>query len=142
MGHRCLAAICLSLLPLAAAGAEHPFQPPRMTVPDGFVVEVVAAAPLVQHPMMAALDEQGHLYVTESSGANLNSNDLKATRPHSVRRLEDSDGDGVFDKVTVFADKMTYPQGALWHDNALFVASPPDVWRLDDTDGDGVADRR
>ena len=43
---------------------------------------------------------------------------------------------------TVFADKMMFPEGALWHDGSLYVAAPPSIWKLTDTDGDGVADQR
>lgn len=118
------------------------FQPPRIHVPDGFEVTVAAAPPLVRHPMMATFDDQGRLYIAESAGQNLRAADLEAQLPNFIRRLEDTDGDGVFDTSTIFADKMTFPQGALWRDGALYVASPPNIWRLEDTDGDGVADRR
>ena len=57
-------------------------------------------------------------------------------------RLEDTDGDGKFDKSTVFADKMMFPEGAMWLDGSLYVAAPPSIWKLTDTDGDGVADKR
>ena len=57
-------------------------------------------------------------------------------------RLEDTDGDGRFDKRTVFADKMMFPEGTMWHDGSLYVAAPPSIWKLTDTDGDGVADQR
>src|SRR5262245_57609305 len=57
-------------------------------------------------------------------------------------RLEDTDHDGHFDKRTVFADKMMFPEGAMWHDGSLYVAAPPSIWKLTDTDGDGVADQR
>ena len=56
--------------------------------------------------------------------------------------LEDTDGDGRFDKSTVFADKLVFPQGIVWHDGSVYCSSPPSFWRLTDTDGDGVADRR
>ncbi|MBI1900978.1 MAG: HEAT repeat domain-containing protein [Planctomycetia bacterium] len=117
-------------------------QPPPIQVPERFVVEVAAAPPVVQHPIMAGFDDRGRLYVAENAGLNLKSGDLLAQTPNSIRRLEDTDGDGVFDKFTLFADKMTFPQGALWHDGSLFVASPPSIWKLTDTDDDGVADRR
>lgn len=32
--------------------------------------------------------------------------------PNRVLMLEDTDGDSVFDRSTVFADKTTFPQGA------------------------------
>ena len=57
-------------------------------------------------------------------------------------RLEDTDGDGRFDRSTVFADRMMFPEGVMWLDGSLYVAAPPSIWKLTDTDGDGVADRR
>ena len=56
--------------------------------------------------------------------------------------IEDTDGDGVFDKSTIFADKLTYPQGALWYDGWLYVASSGAIWRFRDNDDDGRADVR
>ncbi len=68
--------------------------------------------------------------------------ELEEHLPNRINMLEDQDGDGTFDKSTVFADRMTFPMGAAWHDGALFVASPPNIWRLEDTTGDGIADKR
>ncbi|MFM1801269.1 MAG: hypothetical protein RJA81_621, partial [Planctomycetota bacterium] len=63
-------------------------------------------------------------------------------RPHRIVRLEDTNGDGRFDKSIVFADKMMFPEGTLWHRGSLYVSAPPSIWKLTDTDGDGVADQR
>src|SRR6476661_6970152 len=106
-------------------------------VPKGDVALRVAAPPLVQHPMFACFDDRGRLYVAGSSGGNQGPAERRAKPPDVIRRLEDTDGDGRFDKSTIFADKLTYPQGVLWHQGALFTASPPSLWRLEDTDGDG-----
>ena len=114
----------------------------QITVPDGFVVEKIAASPLVERPIMAGFDERGRLYVGDSAGVNLKFDDLLKTPPHRIIRLEDTDGDGVFDKSVVFADKMTFPMGALWYRGSLYVCAPPSVWKLTDTDGDGIADKR
>ncbi len=111
-------------------------------VPPGFVVEHVAGPPLVQHPMMACFDERGRLFVAEAAGVNLKADELLKNPPNLIRLLEDTDGDGRFDKSTIFADKMTLPMGALWYDGALYSASPPSLWRLEDTNSDGVADKR
>jgi putative membrane-bound dehydrogenase-like protein len=111
-------------------------------VPEGFVVERVAAPPLVAHPMMAGFDERGRLFVAENAGVNLPFAELVKDPPSSVLMLEDADGDGTFDKRTVFADKLTFPSGALWHRGALYVCSPPGLWRFEDLDGDGVAEKR
>ena len=113
-----------------------------ISVPSGFVVEQVAGPPLVERPMLAAFDDLGRLYVCDSAGVNLRGAELAKDPPHKIRRLEDTDGDGRFDKSIVFADKMIFPQGIAWHDGAVYCSSPPSFWKLTDTDGDGVADRR
>jgi len=117
-------------------------QKPAIRVPDGFTVELVAGPPLVERPMMACFDDRGRLFVAESAGKNLKSADLLQELPNFIRMLEDTDGDGKFDKSTVFADRMSFPMGVLWHNGALWTASPPSLWKLEDTDGDGKADRR
>ncbi len=112
------------------------------TLPAGFTLEVAAVPPLVTHPIMGCLDDRGRLFVGDAVGVNWNKAQLEANPPNRVLMLEDRDGDGVFDKSTIFADKMTFPQGACWHDGSLFVCSPPSLWKLTDTDDDGVADQR
>ncbi len=129
----------LALLACAPAVAQAAAD---FTVPPGFSAQVVAGPPLVERPVMAAFDDRGRLFVADNAGLNLDDKAFDAQLPNLVRMLEDTNGDGVFDKSTVFADKMTFPQGALWYRGALFVASPPNIWRLEDTDGDGHADRR
>src|SRR5437879_4293581 len=89
-------------------------------VPPGFIVEHVAGPPLVEHPMMACFDERGRLFVAEAAGVNLKADELLKNPPNRIRLLEDTDGDGRFDKSTIFADKMTLPMGALWYDGALY----------------------
>ena len=131
-----LGAACLMLADEPPAGLL------SLEVPDDFVVEQVAAPPLVKFPMLGTFDDRGRLFVCASAGLNLDAEQLLDQLPNFVQRLEDTDGDGDFDKSTVFADKMTLPSGAMWHDGALYVASPPSIWRLADTDGDGVADQR
>ena len=91
---------------------------------------------------MAGFDDRGRLFVADNAGLNLPAAELLTQLPNAIRMLEDTNGDGRFDRSTVFADKMTFPQGATWFRGALYVASPPSIWRLEDTDGDGVADRR
>ncbi|KAB2657630.1 MAG: hypothetical protein DVB31_15870 [Verrucomicrobia bacterium] len=111
-------------------------------VPPGFTVELAAGPPLLRYPMLGGFDEQGRLYVCESAGGNDDEAGLLRKLPNFIRRIEDTDGDGRFDRGTVFADRMTFPEGALWHEGALYTTSPPYLWRLRDTDGDGIADQR
>ncbi len=128
---------------LAGTAQEKPFAPPPMKVAEGFEVSLAAAPPLVNYPMMACLDDEGRLYIAESDGRNLNTRaEIEKELPRFVRRLVDTDRDGVFDQSTIFADKMTMPEGGLWHEGALYIISAPYLWRLEDTDDDGVADKR
>jgi putative membrane-bound dehydrogenase-like protein len=141
----CFTAVVLADDPKADKPAEplpEVFSPPPFEVPPGFTVEVAASTPLVKHPIMAGFDDKGRLYVAESAGLNLPRVDLEKQLPNGIVRLEDTDGDGKFDKQTVFADKMTFPQGALWHDGSLYVASSGGIWKLTDHDDNGVADER
>jgi putative membrane-bound dehydrogenase-like protein len=137
-------AVSLAIVYSSAAlrGADFNLNGHSFTVPDGFEIELVAGAPLVNRPIEADFDEQGRLYVTDSSGSNDKLEKQLADKPHRVLRLEDTDGDGKFDKSIVFADKMMFPEGCLWFDRSLYVAAPPSIWKLTDTDGDGVADQR
>jgi putative membrane-bound dehydrogenase-like protein len=112
------------------------------TLPPGFEIELAAGPPLVDRPIAADFDEQGRLYVSDSSGSNEKVTVQLEKKPHRIVRLESSRGDGRFDKGTVFADKMMFPEGVMWHAGSLYVAAPPSIWKLTDTDGDGVADQR
>jgi putative membrane-bound dehydrogenase-like protein len=114
----------------------------NFTLPDGFTIELVAGPPLVNRPITADFDEEGRLYVSDSSGSNEPVKVQLEKKPHRIVRLEDTKGDGKFDRATVFADKLMFPAGTMWFDGSLYVSAPPSIWKLTDTDGDGVADKR
>lgn len=64
-----------------------------------------------------------------------------------IHLVEDSDNDGVADRIQVFAEDFKtevtgIAAGVLWHDGDVYSTVAPDVWRLRDTNGDGSADRR
>src|SRR5437762_6829530 len=108
-----VAALGVALLTgLLAAEAQEPPGPdgPPLQVPEGFVVERVAGLPLVERPIMASFDDQGRLYVSDSAGVNLKGSELIKDPPHRILLLQDLNGDGVFDKSQVWADKLVFPQ--------------------------------
>ena len=113
-----------------------------LRVPEGFKVELAAGPDLAAYAMFATLDERGRLFLAESSGKNVKGLAMSQAPECRIRMLEDTDGDGVFDKSTIFVERVGIPMGVLWHDGALFVASPPELLRFDDVDGDGHADTR
>jgi putative membrane-bound dehydrogenase-like protein len=113
-----------------------------LKVPAGFEVVKVAGPPLVDRPVVCCLDDKGRLYVADSSGSNEKPAVQLEKPSHRIVRLEDTDGDGVYDKSVVFADRMMFLQGVMWKDGSLFVGAPPHIWKLTDTDNDGKADKR
>ena len=116
---------------------------PGLTVPEGFEIERVAGPPLVERPIVADFDRRRAGSTSPIRPARTSASRPSSTAsPHRIVRLEDTDGDGRFDKSVVFADKMMFPEGAMWFDGSLYVAAPPSIWKLTDTNGDGVADQR
>ena len=111
-------------------------------VPAGFEVTAAAKPGLVNYPMLGTIAPDGAMYMCESSGKTVQTPEMTADPTYVVTRLVDTDRDGIYDKSTVFADKLTLPAGAVWLRGSLYVAAPPALLRLTDTNGDGVADLR
>ena len=59
-----------------------------------------------------------------------------------IRLLEDADGDGQFDKSTIFAEGLAWPTAIHCWRGGVLVADAPDILYFKDTDGDGKADER
>ncbi len=135
-------ALLFVTLAAGATAADFKFATQTLRAPEGFTVELVAGPPAVNRPIAIAFDERGRLYAADSSGPSDRAPIQFEQKPHRIVRLEDTDGDGRFDRATEFADKMMFPQGALFHEGSLFVAAPPHIWKLTDTNDDGVADKR
>ena len=123
-------------------GEKISYPPHTFTLSDGYSLEQVAAPPLVQRPIHMSYDENGVLYVTDSSGTTDKAPAQLKDPSHRILRLVDKDGDGTFDESTLFADKIPFPEGILVHDGAVYVGAPPHIWKFRDTDGDHVADER
>ncbi|CAN5247083.1 hypothetical protein BH11PLA2_BH11PLA2_22280 [soil metagenome] len=139
------------------------------TLPPGFRIELLAAEPLVREPSGMCWDERGHLFVCELHGYNLEGqydiDELNKTgkldrvvrrvqadpkfveaakqgQYGTVKLLTDSKGDGVLDKVTVFADHLPASYGIVPARKGIIVIGSPDITYLADRDGDGIAEVR
>jgi putative membrane-bound dehydrogenase-like protein len=107
----------------------------------GFTVELVAAEPLVESPVAFDWGPDGRLWVVEMRDYPLGM-DNKGKPGGRVVCLEDTDGDGRFDRSTVFLDGLLFPTGVMSWGKGLLVTCAPDIFYAEDTDGDGRADRR
>jgi len=68
--------------------------------------------------------------------------ELRDVTPHLDRSVcwKDTNGDGIYDKMTVYAEDLPWPTGVICYDGGIFVAATPDILYFKDTDGDGKAD--
>lgn len=107
-------------------------------VKEGFRIDLVASEPQLMDPVAISFDDQGRMFVVEMI-------DYSERRDESlghVRLLEDTNGDGIFDKSSVYADGLAWPTAVINYNGGVFVASTPDIIWFKDTDGDGKADER
>jgi putative membrane-bound dehydrogenase-like protein len=114
-----------------------------ITVPDGYTVEVAAGPDLLDYPMFSMIDETGRMFVFESTGHVYKKNQDALDNPQfRIKLLTDTNSDGIYDKSTIYADKVGFPQGGVFYKGSLYATSAPDLLKFTDTDNDGVADKR
>ena len=124
---------------------ERPLSPAessaKIELAAGFHLQLIASEPEVASPVDATFDDRGRLWVVEMIDYPYKKPDQAEPRGR-IRILDDSDGDGKFDKASVFADKLDMPTGiALWKDGALVTLAGQLEW-MRDTDNDGTVDNR
>lgn len=105
---------------------------------EGASINLFAQEPWVANPVHMNWDSRGRLWVVSSP-----------LYPHiqpgeedndQVVVLEDTDGDGIADRHSIFADNLHIPTAVLPGDGGVYVANSVEVLFLKDTDGDDVAD--
>ncbi|MCA9263024.1 MAG: c-type cytochrome [Planctomycetales bacterium] len=108
---------------------------------DGFHVELVACEPLIEDPVAFDWGTDGELWVVEMRDypSGMNGQGKFGGR---VKRLTDENGDGRYDRSSVFLDNLPFPTGVACWDHGILVTAAPDLIYAEDTDGDGVADVR
>ncbi len=114
-----------------------------INLPEGFSLELVASEPQISEPVALTWDGNGKMYVVEMRGYMQSIDGAGAKDPVGrVSLFEDTNGDGHFDKHSVFLDGLVEPRAVLYIGNGLLVGEPSDLWYCRDTDGDGKSDTK
>ena len=128
---------------LAATPAE---QATRFWLPAGYRMEPVLSDPIVEDPVQIAFDGNGRMFVVEVRGYYQTPEGIDLIPPIGrVSMHEDRDNDGVYERHSVFVDKMVFPRFVTpFGANAVLTmeTNADEVWKHTDTNADGVADKK
>src|SRR5437763_791716 len=142
----------------SSPAANEDFPPPRNTEPSatgrlpapaavagfrapaGFRVTVFAAEPDVQNPIAMAWDRRGRLWVAENYTYAEQTQKFDLRLRDRVLILEDADGDGRFDRRTVFTDQVQRLASVELGFGGVWLLCPPRLLFLPDRDGDDIPD--
>jgi putative membrane-bound dehydrogenase-like protein len=104
-------------------------------------IELVASEPMIVDPVHIAFDEQGRLWVVEMR--DYPNGPAQGEPPISrIKILRDTNGDGQYDKSTIFADQLLFVTSLLpWKGGAIVALAGKIEW-MADTSGDDQVDHR
>ena len=112
----------------------------------GYRLELVLADPIIQEPTAIAFDGNGRMFVVEDRSYMLDLDMTGQLDPISRISLHvDTNNDGVYDKHTVFVDKLVFPRFVTPFGPDVILtkeSNAQEVWKYTDTNGDGVADKK
>ncbi len=99
----------------------------KFAVPEGFEVRLFASEPMIKNPVAMTWDEKGRLWVVElieyPDGAK------KGEKGRDVIKvLEDTDGDGKADKMTIVADDLSLATAIVCGNGGIYVGQAPDMY--------------
>ncbi len=108
---------------------------------EGLSANLFAGDQEIAKPIQINFDGRGRLWV---AGSNIYPHIKPGQEANDkIYVLEDSNGDGVVDKQSVFADGLLIPTGVLPDEKGgCYVANSTELIYLADDDGDGVSDRK
>ena len=118
----------------------------KFLLQPGYHLEAVLTEPAIQQPAAISFDDEGRMYVLELRSYMLDADARDQLAPvNRISRWEDRDGDGVYERHTVFLDSLVFPRFAMpYGKNAILSmeSNSNDVYKYTDTDGDGKADKK
>ena len=148
-----VAALAWSSASMAQVSAE---KSSKMLKPaEGLEATLFASEPMVNNPTNIDVDSRGRVWVAEGQNYRMtHRKELpRIEGADKIKILEDTDGDGKADKVTVFADKIfpipmglaveeMYDKDGKYKGARVYVGNSPDILVFEDTDGDDKADKK
>lgn len=111
-------------------------------VPVDFEIKLFAVEPDIVNPIAMSWDEKGRLWVIETVDYPNDFAETEGAANDRIKICEDTDGDHVADKFTVFAEGLNIATSLTFANDGVLVAMAPYFIFLKDTDGDDVADTR
>ncbi|MHA3772317.1 PVC-type heme-binding CxxCH protein [Verrucomicrobiota bacterium sgz303538] len=105
-----------------------------MMGPEGFSVKLFAAEPDVQQPIAMALDDRGRLWIAE--GRTYPTRAPEGQGKDRILVFEDKDGDGRFDRRTVFIEGLNLVSGMEVGFGGVWVGAAPNLLFIPIQDGD------
>ncbi len=115
-------------------------------LPPGYHLQLVLSEPEIKEPVIASFDGDGRMFIAELRSYMQEIDGKNELDPVSRVSLHwSSKGDGVYDRHTVFADKLRLPRMLLPLDKGRVIIGETDTNDLNiftDSDGDGVADKK
>ncbi|MES2657654.1 MAG: PVC-type heme-binding CxxCH protein [Verrucomicrobiota bacterium] len=111
-------------------------------VPAGTRLVLFASEPMVMNPIAIDWDERGRAWVVESFGYPNNVPDKPGSGEDKIKILEDTNGDGKADKMTVFASGLRHCTTTVFVKGGVVATDGRDIVYLRDDDGDGKSDTR
>lgn len=112
-----------------------------MEFSEDFHAEIFLQEPNVMSPVEMVFDEDGRIYVAEMLDYPDDPPPGQPARSR-IRLLEDVDGDGKYEKATMFAENVLQVASILPWKGGIFVAAAPDILWMKDDNGDGKADTK
>ena len=141
----------------ANAAADFTKQPPVLPLPPadqqkqfilqpGYRIAPVLTDPQIKEPGAIAFDGNGRMFVLELRGYMQDADATGELDPVGrISRHEDADNDGVYERHTVFVDKLVFPRFVMpFGTNSVLTmeSNADEVWQFTDTNNDGVADKK
>ncbi len=109
-----------------------------MTLPPGFTATVFAAEPDVVQPVAMCIDARGRLWIAEA--LNYPKKAAEGQGKDRIIILEDTNGDGKFDKKTVFIEGLNLVSGLEVGFGGVWVGQAPQMLFIPDKNGDDKPD--